>query len=34
MVYMTKLAGQANNGDGEEEVLAMETIQLFDVEFH
>jgi hypothetical protein len=34
MVYMTKLVGQVNNGDGEEEVLAMESIQLFDAKFH
>jgi hypothetical protein len=34
MVYMTKLMGQTNSGNGGEKVLAMESIQLFDVKFH
>jgi hypothetical protein len=34
MVYMTKLTGQTNNGNGGEKVLAMEFVQLFDAKFH
>lgn len=34
MVYMTKLMGQTNNGNGGEKVLAMESVQLFDAKFH
>jgi hypothetical protein len=34
MVYMTKLMGQTNNGNGGEKILAMEFVQLFDAKFH
>jgi len=33
VVYMTKLMAQ-NNGNGGEEVLAMEFVQFFDAKFH
>ncbi len=30
MVYMTKLMGQTNSGNGGEIILAMESVQFFD----